>query len=334
VIETVAWAVPPGLKRETRPVRLIEELRARGLVAMDCRIYHHGKGLSTGESVSAGRLLPGWSLRYEVSSAAVLSPLYFPLLSGSRWVDAYDDWSLAPDVNRVYRSLARMSYRSLARQDSPGRIVTANSPYMAGRLRLDPRFIVPNGVERSLASLERRGDDSPRLVLLGHFFNGRTDFDLMRKIVFSGVFDELVVGGAGTSDAMMRLLHDARLHFGNRMHVRPWLESEDIAAISGPRSVGLLPHLVNDYTLSQDPMKIYQLLALGVRVIAPRMLWPSHLDREYAFLTDFGADLGRSLEDWVLKSAPPPEGWRQNFADENSWTSRARRLEELFEEWS
>jgi len=91
----------------------------------------------------------------------------------------------------------------------------------------------------------------------------------------------------------------------------------------GPNTVAVIPHKVCDYTLSQDLMKVYQFLAQGVPVIAPRALWPSGVSREYAHLLEVGVPLEQILDSaWRVDG--PSTGWREMFVSHHSWQSRAK----------
>lgn len=310
---------------------MVTQLVDLGLIAPDWRAYFHGGATSAGNAVSAGRFNPAGVLPKEASALGVLSPIYrVAQCSGAAWLDFYDDWALAPDINPLHRAYAADSYRYL-REHGPGAsLVTVNTPYMAGRLKLSSAHVVPNGVEARLAGLRPSGDAAARLVLLGKFFAGRTDWGLIERVARTGRFDEIVVGHPGPSREMGLVLERLHRTFGEQLVVMPWISDEVLASLAGPSTVALIPHVVTDYTLSQDLMKVYQLQALGIRIICPRLLWPQHLDPKYAFLVDFGVDLNAMLPEWV-RATSIPEPWRLSFIEDNSWRRRGERIARLLE---
>lgn len=339
MIENVVWAVPPGKKANTRPKKLIEALAQIGLVSEFARTFFHGRSMSRDGESSLGVAVPALVLRRKLREEepdrsrhgpCVLTPVVVPCRPLSRmWTDLYDDWSIARDISSVHRGYSAVTYEMVKRRGSgvPSLgVVTCNSEYMRRKLRLPTESLVPNGVDASLASLDASGDSRRRLVILGHFMRHRTDYRLISRVVELGQFDEVVIGEPGRSVEM----RDTILGFDRKTNVvlHDWMTPEELLRYVGPRTVGLLPHLVNDYTMSQDAMKVYQFLALGMRVIAPRMLWPSHVARENGLLLDFGINLGSALDEWVEIPGLTLAN-RRDFVDRNSWDRRAETIGRL-----
>lgn len=328
MISQIAWAVPPGGKTNTRPVLLARELVKLGVISDGYETLFHGREASAPGHVNAGKWWPGGRRQEDKGQLAVLSPVFFPLSrSESKWTDFYDDWSIAPDINIWHRALSALSYRAF----STGRtstVATCNSPYMAAKLGLPPNAVVPNGVDSSVATLKTADDSARRLILLGHFFSGRTDFDLIDKVCSRDYFDQVVIGAPGTDPKMLALLDRLRRRLGSALQVHGWLSDGDLAALSGRRTAALVPHVISDYTLSQDLMKVYTLSALGIKVICPRVLWPHTLPKDFAYLLDYGVKLEDTLGDWLDGQAASAE-WRQAIGDQHSWQTRARQVATL-----
>lgn len=330
-LDAVAWAVPPGRGQNTRPARLLAELEKLGVVSSEAPRYFHGRAAAEGNSVSAGSVDPIRGVQAGAKALAVLSPVFRAgAHPAATWYDFYDDWSLAPDINALHRIHAARSYAAMRRGAGEGSLVTCNSPYMAGRVGLSASNVLPNGVDEDIAAHTPAGDNKSRLLALGKFFDGRTDWDLILRIAASVDFEEIVVGHPGDSASMGRVLDRLHRMYGERLIIRDWIDSEDLAGMAGPRTVALVPHVVSDYTLSQDLMKVYQLQGHGIRVICPRLLWPTHLSARFAYLVDFGADYSRLLAEWI-DSPAMDEDWRQAFITENSWASRARSVVQRME---
>ena len=322
----VGWALPPGSAAQVRPRLLARELADD--VLSDVRVtYHHGStpGAADGRTV---RLGPGQLVRRaEVRGAgAVLSPVLLRALGhAARWIDLYDDWALAPDVHPVLRALAAQGCRALRRQGAPGAVVTVNSRYLQARLWPLPTEVVPNGVDPRLADVPLTGDDRPRLLVMGRFLRGRTDPALLRAALDADAVAEVLVVGAepgGAVDAAARAA-DPR-----RVVVLPTTPLVDLASRCGPRTVALVPHLVRDYTMSQDLMKVYQFLALGLPTVVPRALWPPAAPLDHGHLLEVGVSLDDLLRH-ALRRDPPSAGWRREFAEAHSWRRRADQVRGL-----
>lgn len=314
MIEKVIWPVPGTREPSTRPEHLIAALSETQFVSVDAPREFHRRGPGKACFASVGRA---------GHSTAVLSPAVLATTRGEvAWIDLNDDWTLAPDLKRIYRAAAFSGYRRLRSAAVRARLVTTNTSYMAGKVAPARALVVPNGVDPALAHMRLGGDGVPRLLLMGNFFKGRTDFALMRDLLLSTAFEEVVVANPGSNTEVADLLARARTVRGPRLSVEPWLTPTDIAALAGEHTVGAIPHVVKDYTVSQDSMKVYQWLALGMRVICPRLLWPSALPVEPAFLVEYGVDLTDDLAEWVVEPSTD-QAWRERFVRQHSWSTRA-----------
>ena len=325
MIQTVAWAVPPGSTAINRPTRLVSALTDLGVVHRDAPRIYHGRSPEEPGHRRAFTLLPGLSLRNAPDSAA-LSPLYLAgLLRNVRWVDVYDDWSLAPDINPLYRVVSRLGYELMKIRTLDG-LRTANTPYMASRI--GGAHVVPNGVDEHWASARRGLDDSKTLFMLGHFFDGRTDLALMATALDSPVVDRVVIGGPGSDPRILKIIGSRQQKDPERFHIVPWMTTQDIAEAAGPNTVALVPNVVDDYTRSQDLMKAYTFAALGLPVICPADLMPAAVPADLAVPVQPGDDLDASLTD-ALHRQHGHGSDRSAFAQQNSWTQRAMAIARL-----
>ena len=330
-IEQIFWALPPGGKRNTRPAKLASALTELNAITPASTIFFHGRASSTATEKSLGPILP-FRAQSRGTSAACFSPIYLRNLAtrSFTWVDLYDDWSLAPDINLLNRMISSLSYKLLSKPKFRRQtLITCNTEYLAGKLQIPSRNVIPNGADRDLYKIKRGGDDRPRLVLLGHFFSGRTDFSLIEQISEAGIFEEVVIGAPGKSLEMKNLIEKIRSQ-NVSVIVHDWLDNNDIAKFSGRKTVALLPHLVNDYTVSQDLMKTYQLLSLGIPIIIPRLLLPHHISKKICFCWDFGVST-QNLAEWVDEVGN--YDWdRSSFNEKHSWDSRASEINKMLSE--
>jgi hypothetical protein len=326
MIERVAWPVPPGRGRgHTRPERLVESLRERGLLDSHCAFVAHGR-IDSGVAGMVGRFAPGRALSGDLGATAVLSPVFVSRTSaGAAWIDLYDDWSLAPNINPYHRLLAARGYRALRAMVGEVGLVTVNTPYMANLLLPLETIQVPNGVDPALAQAEPQGTSRRRLVMLGEFFPGRTDLEVISRFALRPEFDEVVIGGPGASKGMAAVIRRLKSALGARLQVHSWISSTELGRIVGERTAVLVPHVVSDYTLSQDLLKVYQCLALGARVICPRLLWPASVDPTFGLLIDRGVDLDHVLADW-MDDGPPTPDWRRRFVETHTWSARGEAI--------
>lgn len=320
MITDVAWAVQTRQGQETRPAKLVQHLIASGAVAEGARYWRHGSRVNGDGEHVPWRTLASRRLPVDPRRTAVLSPAFLRSVPAARWVDLYDDWSLAPDIHPVLRLLAACSYRTAA----VPRLLTVNSLYMAAKLyRLNP-VLVPNGVDAGWADITLQPGTAPSLLILGTFLRGRTDVQLLRRIVALGVWERVVLAGfRSTGRGSLSPADILPEKWDRRIEVLKHVRREDLPSLINSATVAAVPHRLRDYTASQDVMKIYQFQALGLKVICPRMLWPQALSPRHGFLLDRGVELDEAVTEWCARPGPDPAE-RQQIVEEHGWAARAR----------
>lgn len=313
---TVISPAPPSSKFDSRPSALLQSLASVAPLEVDIQV----SGRSGDRMQDLSRL--GDLLRRDTTpgSSACLTPLHFFQQSHRGvWFDAYDDWTLAPDLSYAARTLASRGYRALRRGAGGNALVTVNSEYMRDKLFPRPSLVVPNGVSPELASQPGLGDEAARVLVMGKFFNGRTDWHLVSEILMARSVDEVVVIGNGARlPKLIRLAADC----GRRItHLAP-TPFQSLSPYIGPRTIFAIPHVVSDYTLSQDLMKAYQAIALGMPICVPNALWPPTIPRELGVAFERGVAVEDVLAGAIEWSRLSTSG-RGEFAAAHSWSMRA-----------
>jgi hypothetical protein len=311
----------------SRPAQLERALQRMGVLDTYDRTSHH-RGFRTltdcrpqgqRDVVMPLATAPFISHRSDAGVLA-LTPVLRALPQSLRWLDLYDDWSLAPEMNVGVQLLAAAAYRAAKTTTA---LVTVNSRYMHYKIGPHAHF-VPNGAQASLSKVERGGDDRPTLIVMGGLRRGRTDFALIRALCSLPSVERVLIGGPGTSELARRLQAVRR---GVEAHTH--LDWVDLAKTAGPRAVGLVSSAVSDYTLSQDPLKAYDFLALGMPVVCPRLLWPESLPRSMAMLVDHNTNLSSLMNEAFRRTSLGDPVFRERLATEHSWQVRAEKLVEL-----
>jgi hypothetical protein len=316
--DRVCWPIAATGTSESRPQALVQALAERNLT-FGPRAYH-------GRTPGPGRR--PWSALLRASQedgrSVVLSPLFLNSeMHAARWIDLYDDWSLAPEMNPAVRALARVGYSKLRRSGSEV-LVTVNSRYMRDMLSPVRALLVPNGVDPVFGDCPRANSAVSSLVMIGNFFDGRTDWDLMSQLVRVSTSDEVLIYGA--NEQVQKRLGERGIRETNRVRMLPRTHMLKIFEQAGPASVVAIPHVVSDYTMSQDLMKAYQAVAAGCRVVVPAPLAPPSIPIEFIFMVGPGADVGAIVTS-ALNAGPIAEQARTDFAREHSWDRRAAEIE-------
>ena len=176
--------------------------------------------------------------------------------------DTDDDWRARPGSERL-TTRSDAGYRALARFDA----TTANSESWASTLANDygcRPAVVGNGVHLGRyadeASPAPHGlPDEPCAVYVGSL-DYRIDHDLLEEVAATtGV--RVVAAGPATGATATRLRNSSVDWIGP---VEPRL----VPGLLRRAAVGLLPHTVDAFTKSMDPMKLLEYLAAGLPVVS------------------------------------------------------------------
>lgn len=193
---------------------------------------------------------------------------YAPLMRSSGWPSVYDvsdDWLLAPFPPREIERLRKLD--ALALRDAQEVVVC--SPSLAASRGKDREVtLVPNAV--NVANFRRPqprpGDMPPRptAVYVGTLHEARLDVELVANLARSLTFLSVVLVGPDALPELARRELSAlpNVHvLGPRPHatVPAYLQNADVLFV---------PHLVNPFTESLDPVKAYECLAVDTPTVA------------------------------------------------------------------
>ena len=214
------------------------------------------------------RVLPGSGRsRLVIATHPAWAPVALHIPARRRGFDADDDWR-ARAASGPLAGRNHDGYRLLSRFDS----LSANSPAWATQLNEEFGVQVTpigNGVDlsayRTPTSRPTHVPDGPFAVYVGSV-EERIDFDLLEAVARAGPLPVVVAGPAGP-EAAERLRRGSTIWLGS-------VEPEKVPGLLKAATVGLLPHLDNDFTRSMDPMKVLEYLAAGLRVVSTPVQLP------------------------------------------------------------
>jgi len=269
----------------------------------------------------------------EEAARRVLSPDYLVWLwnplaftgvpDGKRLVfDAIDDQASHPQMRRDWPSV-RKGYEFVKKHAD---IIFTNSEVMARRLsggRAEPLW-VPNGVdvERFLDP----GPPPPELASLeGPVFGyvgkiqERLDVEMVGRLAESLRSGHLVIVGPFLARGMKRRLAalPRTVLLGDRHY-------EDIPGIMSAFDVGIMPHRIDAYTSSMDPLKLYEYLAAGLPVVATPVAGTEAFSEHVQIVgsaEEFVAECHRAS-----KRGKAGSGVREQISRTASWALRADRM--------
>jgi hypothetical protein len=249
---------------------------------------------------------------------------YAPLIESTGWSTVYDvtdDWLRAPASARERARLERLDELALAHADE----VVVCSPDLA-RTRGSRRDVtlIPNAVDIAhFRHPQRRPLDlpaAPVAVYVGSLHDSRLDVGTLVDLAGSlEALSIVLVGPDSLSTASReRLAAEPRIHLlGPRPYdvVPGYLQHADVIVV---------PHLVNEFTESLDPIKAYECLAVTPPTVATPVAGFRELagDVRVASRAEFPAAVRAALADDPADRSIP---------EVPSWDDRARAFAQTLE---
>jgi teichuronic acid biosynthesis glycosyltransferase TuaH len=162
----------------------------------------------------------------------------------------------------------------------------------------------------------------PRAVFAGNLTPSKVDFDLLRSLATAGV--PVVVAGPTSVDgtSAQREMDDLFAlpgidYVGN-------LAPPELARVLASSMVGLIPYRLNAYTAGVFPMKVYEYLAAGLRVVSTALPSLERTASEDVVLTggeSFLHAVQNGFETWSEQAAAR----RRELARGHSWQGRGEQ---------
>ncbi len=193
---------------------------------------------------------------------------YAELVTRTEWPSLYDitdDWLLAPLAPRQRRRLIAEERLLLGQCDA---VVVCSEELAATKGRDRSVVLVPNGVDVDLF----RGDHprppalppSPTAVYVGTLHAERIDVDLVRDLATA--LPDVAVTLVGPNE--LPAPTTAVLAAISNVHLLGPCPYEQVPAYLRNADVVIVPHLVNAFTESLDPIKAYECLAVERPTVA------------------------------------------------------------------
>jgi glycosyltransferase involved in cell wall biosynthesis/GT2 family glycosyltransferase len=241
--------------------------------------------------------------------------VYAPLLSEPGWpalYDVTDDWIDGPCSSRERRRRRRREDEMLRR----AAVVTVCSPALAHRRGgRRPVRVIPNAVDAAHFTRARpRPRDLPDgrcAVYVGTLHANRLDVDLVVELADGLPAGHVVLVGPDSLDQRSRSTLAARPNV-HLVGPRPY---EDVPGYLQHADVVIVPHVVSPFTESLDPIKAYEILAVGRPAVVTPVAGLRHLGPPTQC-----AARGHFVEAVRAVLADPPDPAPQAVA---SWPERA-----------
>jgi teichuronic acid biosynthesis glycosyltransferase TuaH len=276
-----------------------------------------------------------WQVRRAAARLRLRRPIlwvndttYGPLIANTGWPSVYDvtdDWLLVPMPPREHARLCRLEAVTLRDAD---RVVVCSQGLAETRGAVRPTTLIQNAVDvEHFTRPHPRPPDlpaSPVAVYVGTLHDERIDIELVVELGMRLPWLSLALVGPDllTEGSRRRLAECGGVSvLGPRPHalVPGYLQHAEVV---------IVPHRVNPFTESLDPIKAYECLAVGRPTVATEVAGFRALDPPVVSVprAAFTARVEQALRASVPAGAPSAAAAPAQL-DELRWEERCRRFE-------
>lgn len=157
-----------------------------------------------------------------------------------------------------------------------------------------------------------------RAVFAGNFSDRKVDFGILGQLLDRGVELHLAgpisEGGGNSADSVMELVRNGAVYHG-------LLSLEELAKLYWTSSVGLVPYVINSYTMGVNPLKTFEYLAAGLHVVSTAVPAVEAVPGHVSVASDADSFVSDVLENAGCPSESALEE-RVLIAGQNSWDLR------------
>jgi glycosyltransferase involved in cell wall biosynthesis len=296
-------------------------------------------------SFALGRILNRWWGRMQIRSATRRLAINRPLL----WINPYyaihmlgkvgeqgvvydvgDDWTSFPQPSKWMHDLVVKEDEALTRR-ADVTIVVSRRLYEMKEPQAKRLFHIPNGVyvERYTAVADRtlpphpiaKDWTHPVLGYTGSIHQDRVNVDMILALARAFPQATLALVGPNMLDASAMAAISAQPN----IKLPGSVEFAEMPRVMSAFDVCIVPHLVNDFTESLSPLKLYEYLASGLPTVAT----PVSGFRQFPELVHLANDNESFIAAVRAALDEPPDvrGKRQETAQQHSWDARMDEIE-------
>jgi glycosyltransferase involved in cell wall biosynthesis len=169
----------------------------------------------------------------------------------------------------------------------------------------------------------------PRAVFAGNLTTGKVDFGLLRMLASAGI--PVVVAGPTSIDGTSAQREMAELFALPGVEYVGNLAPPELARLLASSMVGLIPYRLNGYTAGVFPMKVYEYLAAGLRVVSTPLPSLVATASDDVVLAE-GESYVRAVQHGVATCSEQAVARRRARAREHSWEARGQQAMHLIDE--
>lgn len=236
--------------------------------------------------------------------------------------DAYDDWSLSPLFEKNKRHLKYIvSGYEYAKSNAD--LIITNTEQMKKKMNNGKNKIY---ILSNASSLEYEEDISELKAsnIIGYIGNihERIDLEILEKLLKTFKDKEFIFVGKNEfhSEKFNTLLNEYQ-----NIKLVGAVPYKMVPSYIKKFDVCIVPHKVNEYTLSQDSMKIYDYLTFGKPIVSTKIP-PTERLSKYVYISESVEDFTKNVREALNENNQSLINERISFMKTNNWSSIAKQL--------
>lgn len=246
--------------------------------------------------------------------------------------DTVDNWAEHPAYTKLMRKKRLLkNYQTIARKADLIFTVSEELENFYKELgRTKDVFWVPNGVDwdhfNDSSKLARQNElvqiNQPIIGYLGTI-EARVDLDLIRKVAEAHSDKEVVLCGP----IWRRVKPELRKKLGKIKNIRITgrIKFEDAPSYINNFAVAIIPHKINSFVKTMNPMKMYDYLACGKPVVSTPGAGTS-MFKEHIYIAKNQQEFIKYIDQAIAENSAAREQARRTAVRPHSWRARTEKM--------
>jgi glycosyltransferase involved in cell wall biosynthesis len=244
--------------------------------------------------------------------------------------DAVDNWLEHPAFKKHEKDL-KVGYQ-IIRQDAD--LIFTVSEYLQKKLFFNQKncFWLPNGIDPEHFfipdadyQIPEELEDIKRPIIGYHgVIEGRVDFDLIKYLAEKNPDKSIVLIGAGiwkkNKKVVQKILGDI-----DNVYLIPFVPYQELPKYLHAFDIGIVPHKINEFTKSMNPLKLYEFSAAGLPTVSTSVAGIETF-RNILYMADTYEEFNQKIQLALREDNKNLHQTRQEVIADDSWYGRMQLM--------
>lgn len=276
----------------------------------------------------------GVNQSYSVLVSDPKSALVLSYSLGVAIFDAYDDWALSPMYKDNQRHLKAI-LRGYEAADKYSDYIICNTTNLLKKFKTNRNTVLVTNTSEVPRSFGETRKDVPiksKKVIgyIGNIFE-RMDFSLLHYLCLKfSDYEVRLIGKYIGTNVQEREKFDQIIKLENVTYI-PGIAYDQVEKATQEFDICMIPHVLDEFTLTQDSMKMYDFLSLG-KPIVTTPIPPSDLMQELVYVANDKETFALKIEQAIRENNDLLVHKRIEYMKQNDWSSKTRQIYEVINE--